>query len=126
MTIRELEITKQMVINEQSPFKTRREVWTAEFIFNDGYVDTTYCGVIFPYLDEEWGDYCEGGNVVGETVQYTYNVEDIDFITFWREGEIDGPEETGSLEYLNPDIKRLWLSDLSQYMTDNADIFIEL
>jgi hypothetical protein len=102
------------------------DVWTAEFIYNDGYNDTTYCGVIFPWLEEEWGDYCEGGYVVGETVQYTYKVEDIDHITFWREGAIDGPEETGSLERINPDTKRLWLSDLSQYMTDHADRFVEL
>ena len=126
MTLRELEITKSKVVNEQSAFKTTRDVWTAEFIFNDGNVDTTYCGFIHPWVEEEYLDYAEGGYVIGKSVQYTCHVEDIDFITYWREGEIGQPEETGALEYINPEIKRLWISDISQYMTDNIDKINEL
>ena len=126
MTIKELEITKDRVVNEQSAFKSMRDVWTAEFIYNNGDYDTTYCGVIHPWVEEEWGDYCEGGYVVGETVDYTWHVEDIDFVTFWREGAIDEPEETGTLVYVNPDIKELWLKDISEYMTKHAERFNEL
>lgn len=126
MTIRELEIKKDRVVNEQSAFKTMRDVWTAEFIYNNGDYDTTYCGIIYPWVEEEYIDHAEGGYIIGKGVQYTYSVEDIDHITYWREGLVDGPDETGSLVYVNPDIKMLWLSDISQYMTDNVDRFIDL
>jgi hypothetical protein len=122
MIITNLEVDLDFVAGEQ-PWHAKRKVYTATFNYNNGEHDTQYCGVIYPWLQTEYGEYSEGGYVVGETCTYTWKVEDIDNITFFRELE-DGVDEVGTLEYINPDIKKLWLADISNYMTER-ELFID-
>lgn len=122
MIITNLEVNLDFVDGEQ-PWHAKRKYYTATFNYHNGYYDTQYCGVIYPWLDREYGEYSEGGYVVGETCTYTWNIEDIDNITFYREFE-DGTEESGPLDYINPDIKKLWMTDIANYMTEK-ELFID-
>jgi hypothetical protein len=122
MTLREIEIEKDLVYTE-SVFKSQRTVYTATFWYND----VQYCGVIYPWLQEEYSVYSEGGYVVGHSVTYTWLVEDIEHITTYKlieDSEGNEREEYGTLEKLTPELKKFWLDELGNFMTEK-ELFID-
>lgn len=97
------------LVDGQYFYHAKTEVYLVEFTFGT----KQYNARIYPWLDREYGDYCEGGYVTGVTCTYTWTVDDITEITFYD-------NETG--EYgdtvVSEPIKTMWLQELSDYMTD--------
>jgi hypothetical protein len=123
MLLEEIYIEKIKLETNHSSFLTK---WVAQFInYNNG-VGTSYNATIYPNLVENWKEDFEGGYPCGYYCEYKYEVEDIDQIDFIRDKNDGLDIETGALTNLNSEVKKLWLDELSDYMTKNYDLYINL
>lgn len=116
MTITNIEVSKETVTID-SPYRKQRTIYVVEFDFFNGEELKHYTGQIHPTLHRTPVDIAEGGYVVGWGYDLEWEVYDIDKIEFIKENE-NGPDEVGTLVYVNPDVKRLFLHDITKHMND--------
>ncbi len=96
----------------------------ASFWWNDGTGVKQYSCILSCWLKETFDDYCEGGYVVGQSIDYEWIIDDIVNVTFVREyKDLNGEWQWDdcTLNSYDAKLKTIWITQLEDFMTKDGN-----
>ena len=110
---------------EDMNLEFKNDVWEAEFIYDQTENECTWFTCQFqPTINSEENDYCEGGYVVGVSVDETWEIDSLENLNYYRITTDENGIETaqqGSCYYLPENIKKDFLTEIELHLNKHYD-----